>query len=162
MSLTIYCKKSLRIYLEIRTPFLNVKWGGIARRLQIRICVFKQSIRFCYGVDPKPREAYFLILVFILKKCSKNNYSHEVLAQDGRNLRKKQMISQDLRHPKHKKKSHNSFCATCHYLGPKNCWERSTEMLGYWNKNKNSRALFVSGLKSKPKFDHKMGMVSSE
>lgn len=36
-----------------------VKGGGIARRPQIRICVFKQSIGFCCGANPKPREAYF-------------------------------------------------------------------------------------------------------
>lgn len=130
------CCKNLRIYLEIRKPFLNVKEGRVARRLQIRICIFKQSIRFCCGVDPKPKEAYFSHRGFYIEKnvprttilmrfwpkmagiLGKNRWSHK---------------TSDIQSTK---KSHKLVCATCHYLGPKNCWEQSTEMLGYWTKKK--------------------------
>lgn len=44
---------------------------------------------FVVGQIQNQERSIFLILVFILKKCSKNNYSHEVLAQDGKNFRKK-------------------------------------------------------------------------
>lgn len=54
----IWCQESVaRIYLEITAPLLRE--GMTVRRLQIQICVFKQTIRFWCGVDPKLKEAYF-------------------------------------------------------------------------------------------------------
>lgn len=84
---------------------------------------------FVVGQIQNQERPIFLILVFILKKCSKNNYSHEVLAQDGRNFRKKQMISQDLRHPKQKKNITSQFLPHATTQGQKSaenslkkCW----------------------------------------
>lgn len=61
-------KKSLTIYFEIKTPFMLIKEGQawVARRPQTRIRVFKQSIGFCRGVNP--REAYFSHSGFHIKK----------------------------------------------------------------------------------------------
>lgn len=105
MSLRICYKNSLKIYFEIKTPFMLIEGGGQQGDLRSEYVYLNKVLGFVVGQIQNQERSIFLILVFILKKCSKNNYSHEVLAQDGKNFRKKQMISQDLRHPKQKKKN---------------------------------------------------------